>query len=72
MSVKISLLSLQLKMNWLLKLLGIFSLTLVVLCSDVLDFSGPDFEDRVTEHEAILIEFFAPWYVVTLIFLLMA
>ena len=48
-------------MNWFLKLLSIFSLSLVVLCSDVLDFSGPDFEDRVAEHEAILVEFFAPW-----------
>ncbi|KAG8181198.1 hypothetical protein JTE90_013168 [Oedothorax gibbosus] len=32
-----------------------------VLGSDVLDLSGADFEDRVVEHDAILIEFFAPW-----------
>ncbi|XP_022244185.1 protein disulfide-isomerase A3-like isoform X3 [Limulus polyphemus] len=29
--------------------------------SDVLDYSGPDFEDLVKEHDIILVEFFAPW-----------
>lgn len=31
------------------------------LTDDVLDLSGQDFEDRVKEHEAVLVEFFAPW-----------
>ncbi|GIY17986.1 protein disulfide-isomerase A3 [Caerostris extrusa] len=33
----------------------------VVFCDDVLDYSGPDFEDKIAEHDAILVEFFAPW-----------
>ncbi|XP_054724701.1 protein disulfide-isomerase A3-like [Uloborus diversus] len=45
----------------LLNLIVVLGFCSVVFCGDVLDFSGPDFEDRVTEHDAILIEFFAPW-----------
>lgn len=33
----------------------------VIFASDVFDYSGPDFEDQVVKHDAILIEFFAPW-----------
>lgn len=36
------------------------SVLYTVLCSDVLEFSN-DFEDRIGEHDAILVEFFAPW-----------
>lgn len=47
----------------LLSLFSILSSLAFALGSEVLDLSGPDFEDRVVEHDAILIEFFAPWYV---------
>ena len=29
--------------------------------SDVLEFTDNDFEDKVAEHDIILVEFFAPW-----------
>jgi len=48
-------------MTWILNFIAFCYSISVVLSSDVLDFSGPDFEDRVVEHDAILIEFFAPW-----------
>lgn len=32
-----------------------------VLGSDVLDYSGSDFDDRIKEHDTALVEFFAPW-----------
>lgn len=51
-------------MNWLFKIVALCASISIVLSSDVLDFSGPDFESRVAEHDAILIEFFAPWYVI--------
>ncbi|XP_042904758.1 protein disulfide-isomerase A3 [Parasteatoda tepidariorum] len=41
-------------------LLALFSCFSIVL-GEVLDLSGADFEDRVSEHDAILVEFFAPW-----------
>ncbi|XP_013791839.1 protein disulfide-isomerase A3-like, partial [Limulus polyphemus] len=31
------------------------------IASDVLDLSGSDFEDKVKEHDTMLVEFFAPW-----------
>ena len=31
------------------------------LASDVLEFTDSDFSSRITEHDLILVEFFAPW-----------
>lgn len=33
----------------------------VARASDVLEFTDDDFESRITDHELILVEFFAPW-----------
>lgn len=35
---------------------------LVLADSDVLEFNDSNFESSVTEHDIILVEFFAPWY----------
>ena len=33
------------------------------LASDVLEFTDDDFDSRIGDHDLILVEFFAPWYV---------
>nr|WLF82757.1 putative disulfide isomerase [Tityus melici] len=43
------------------RVLAFISLLSLVICSDVLDLSGPDFDQRVAEHDTVLVEFFAPW-----------
>lgn len=48
-------------MEALLKIFILLFSLCTVFCGDVLDYSGPDFEDRVREHDTILVEFFAPW-----------
>lgn len=32
------------------------------LSSDVLEFTDANFQDKVSEHDVILVEFYAPWY----------
>lgn len=32
-----------------------------VQASDVLEFTDDDFESKISDHELILVEFFAPW-----------
>ena len=34
----------------------------VLADSDVLEFDDSNFDSKITEHDIILIEFFAPWY----------
>lgn len=45
----------------MMRLPFILFLLSTVYCSDVLDYSGSDFDDKVKEHDTVLIEFFAPW-----------
>ncbi|XP_077988752.1 protein disulfide-isomerase A3-like [Glandiceps talaboti] len=45
-------------MQKFLPLVLLFGLT---LASDVLELTDDDFEDRVAEHDVMLVEFFAPW-----------
>lgn len=49
----------------MIKVLALLLLAGVCLAenSDVLVFTDADFADKVKEHEIILIEFYAPWYV---------
>ena len=49
-----------------MKFLGILVLAaftvLVLADSDVLEFDESNFDSEITEHDIILVEFFAPWY----------
>ena len=49
-----------------MKFLGVLVLAaftvLVLADSDVLEFTESNFDTSVAEHDIILVEFFAPWY----------
>lgn len=38
------------------------SLFVLAGASDVLEFTDANFQEKVAEHDVILVEFFAPWY----------
>jgi hypothetical protein len=41
--------------------LCLLSLTALSVASDVLEFTDSDFATKITQHDLILVEFFAPW-----------
>lgn len=45
----------------MLKIVAIFAAIALASASDVLEFTDSDFEDKVVEHDIILVEFYAPW-----------
>lgn len=48
--------------NKMYRVLVVFSCALLVIsASDVLEFTDSNFEDKVKEHDVILVEFYAPW-----------
>lgn len=48
--------------------------TILQLCfaaeSDVIDWGDSDFKSGVAQHETVLVMFYAPWYVIILLFIL--
>lgn len=49
----------------MLRLLFLAALAGFSRASDVLEFTDDDFENKIGDHELILVEFFAPWWVYT-------
>lgn len=49
----------------MLKLIFLAALAGFSTASDVLEYTDDDFESKIGDHELILVEFFAPWYVPT-------
>lgn len=47
----------------MLRLVFLAALAGFTRASDVLDLTDDDFETRVSPHQLILVEFFAPWWV---------
>lgn len=47
----------------MLRLIFLAALAALSRASDVLDYTDDDFESRIGDHDLILVEFFAPWWV---------
>lgn len=45
------------------RLIFLAALAGLTQASDVIDYTDDDFESKIGDHELILVEFFAPWWV---------
>lgn len=52
----------------MLRLIFLAALAGFSRASDVLEYTDDDFESRIGDHELILVEFFAPWWVLSHVF----